>query len=180
MRFRSIAEAKERLELVELPYAEDALDPVMSAVTVRLHYGVLSKGYVDRFNNGEGDPDFNRAGAMLHNLFWPQLQAPKVNHSPKGVSLALIEKTHGSFEDFRDALVEEAAKFQGSGWVYMARDGNIKTLKNQSWKSDVIMPLDIWEHSYIMDYGADRRKYMRGLLRCINWNVINDRLNLGS
>lgn len=179
MRIKAIVEAKETLELVDLPYAENALEPVMSADTVRLHYGVLSRGYVDRFNKGEGDPEFNKAGAMLHNLFWPQLQSPRTS-GPKGSSLALIEKVHGGYEDFRDVLVEEGARLQGSGWVYLSRDGSIKTLKNQTWKNDVIMPLDVWEHSYIMDYGADRRKYLRALLRCINWNVINDRLNLGS
>jgi Fe-Mn family superoxide dismutase len=180
MRFKAILENKEKLDLVELPYGKSDLEPEMSKKTIELHYDVLSKGYVDRFNNGEGDPDFNRAGAMLHNLFWVQLQKPRVNNKPTGPALSLIEKVHGGFEDFRDSLAEEAAKFQGSGWVYMARDGAIKTLKNQSWKNDVIMPMDIWEHSYIMDYGADRRKYMRGLLRCINWTVINDRLNLSS
>jgi Fe-Mn family superoxide dismutase len=180
MRFQHILEAKETLSLVDLPYKHDALEPVMGRETVKLHYDVLSRGYVDRFNKGEGDPEFNRAGAMLHNLFWPQLQPPKVNNQAKGASLELIEKIHGSFEDFRDALVEEAAKFQGSGWVYMARDGAIKTLKNQSWKNDVIMPLDIWEHAYLLDYqgGDAKRKYIRGILRCINWNVINDRLNI--
>lgn len=179
MRIHALKEAKETLVLVDLPFEYPALEPVMGRETVRLHYDVLSRGYVERFNKGEGDPEFNKAGAMLHNLFWPQLQAPRVNNQPKGSSLALIEKVHGSFEDFRDSLVEEAAKFQGSGWVYLARDGEIRTLKNQSWKNDIIMPLDIWEHSYIMDYGADRRKYLRGLLRCINWNVINDRINIG-
>jgi len=180
MRVLAIQEAKETMTLVDLPYEYKDLEPVMGRETVKLHYDVLSRGYVDRFNKGEGEPEFNRAGAMLHNLFWPQLKSPKVNNQPNGSSLGLIEKVHGSFEDFRDALVEEAAKFQGSGWIYMSRDGSIKTLKNQSWKNDVIMPLDVWEHSYIMDYGADRRKYMRSLLRCINWNVINDRLNVRS
>jgi len=180
MRILAIQEAKETMTLVDLPYEYKDLEPVMGRETVKLHYDVLSRGYVDRFNKGEGEPEFNRAGAMLHNLFWPQLKSPKVNNQPNGSSLGLIEKVHGSFEDFRDALVEEAAKFQGSGWIYMSRDGSIKTLKNQSWKNDVIMPLDVWEHAYLLDYqGPDaRKKYMRGLLRCINWNVINDRLNI--
>ena len=179
MKLVNILENKETLILVDLPYDFGDLSPVMCRENVEFHYKVLSKGYVDRFNSSEGDLEFNKAGAMLHNLFWPQLMKPKTNNQPKGTSLELIEKEHGSFADFRDALVEEAGKFQGSGWVYMAKDGSIKTLKNQSWKNDVIMPLDMWEHSYMMDHGADRSKYIRSLLRCINWNVINDRLNLG-
>jgi Fe-Mn family superoxide dismutase len=179
MRFSNIMEGKETLTLVDLPYDYGDLAPVMGKETVKLHYDVLSRGYVDRFNKGEGDPEFNRAGANLHNLFWLQLMKPKVNNQPRGASLELIEKVYGDWIDLRDAMIEEAGKFQGSGWIYMAKDGSIKTLKNQTWRSDVIMPMDVWEHSYLMDYGADRKKYMRNLFRCINWNVINDRLNVG-
>lgn len=180
MRFSNIQEAKETLALVDLPYALNDLEPVMSRNTVKYHYDVLSKGYVDRFNNGEGDPTFNRAGALLHNLFWAQLSKPVVNNQPKGTSLELIEKMHGGWIEFRDSFIDASIKFQGSGWIYMSRDGSIKELVNQSWKSDVILPIDIWEHSYFLDYPADKKTYMRNIWRIINWNVINDRLNVGS
>jgi len=180
MRLTYILESKETLILVDLPYGYADLEPVMERETVKLHYDVLSRGYVDRFNRGEGDPRFNKAGAMLHNLFWPQLQKPVINNVPRGASLALIESKHGSFEDFRDAMIETATGFQGSGWVYLSRSGDIKTLANQTWANDIIMPLDVWEHAYLLDHGGDRRKYLRSLFRCINWNVINDRLNVSA
>lgn len=179
MRLRSITESKETLILVDLPYGMDDLSPVMGRESIKYHYGVLSQGYVDRFNNDEGDPEFNRAGAMLHNLFWPQLMPPKINNQPKGSSLGLIEKVHGDWIDFRDAFIKAAVDFQGSGWIYLARDGSIKSLTNQSWKSDIIMPIDIWEHTYFLDYPADKKTYMRNVWRIINWNVVNDRINIG-
>ena len=58
-----------KLETTPLPYGPKDLDPVMSPETIDYHYGKLYKGYVDRYNNGEGDPDFNYGGAMLHNIF---------------------------------------------------------------------------------------------------------------
>jgi Fe-Mn family superoxide dismutase len=180
MRLAALKETKEKLILTELPYGYSDLEPVMSRTTIQLHYDILSRGYVDRFNGGEGDPAFNRAGAMLHNLFWSQLRAPAAYNDPKGVSLMLIVKQHDSFAAFRDRLCEEATKFQGSGWLYLSKAGKIGTLVNQSWKDDIIMPIDIWEHAYLLDHGADRKKYIRGLLRCINWNIIDDRINMSS
>ena len=178
MKLSMIQEAKETLTLVDLPYAMDALEPVMSKASVRYHYSVLSKGYVDRFNAGEGDADFNRAGAMLHNLFWPQLMPPRVNNAPKGAALDLIEDKHGSWADFRDAFIDVGSKFMGSGWAYMNTKGEIRTLKDQSWKNDVILPIDLWEHTYYMDYPADKKAYLRAIWRCINWDVINARLSV--
>ena len=67
---------------------------------------------------------------------------------------------------------------QGSGWVYLAKNGSIKTTPNQSYKSDILMPVDMWEHSF-MDYipAKDaKKKYMDGMMRIINWDVINQRL----
>jgi Fe-Mn family superoxide dismutase len=174
MRLQTITEDKDKLTLVDLPYNLNDLEPVMERSVVEFHYKILSKGYVDRFNKGEGDPEFNRAGAMLHNLWWPQLMKPKVNNMPKGASRELIEKVHGGWDDFKDKFIDTSLALQGSGWCYMAKDGSIKTLKNQSWKADVIMPIDLWEHSY--NAFTLRKDYMKTIWRIIDWNVINDRL----
>ena len=73
-----------KLETTLLPYTHTALEPVMSAETIEYHYEHLAKGYAKRYNAGEGDPDFNRAGSYLHNKFFPQLQPPKGANRPKG------------------------------------------------------------------------------------------------
>ena len=88
----TLMEDKRKLELLPLPYKKGELDPVMSEDTVDYHYSHLSRGYVDRFNSGEGDPDFNEAGAFLHNVYWPQLMPPKNANRPHGASLELIKR----------------------------------------------------------------------------------------
>jgi superoxide dismutase, Fe-Mn family len=176
MKLQDLSESKatDQLELVKLPYATDALEPIMERKVLEFHYSVLSKGYVDRYNKGEGDPEFNRAGALLHNLWWPQLRAPKVNNRPRGKVADLMERAHGGWDEFKEEFTKTALDLQGSGWCYMAKNGDIKTLKNQSWRSDVCMPIDLWEHSYTPF--TLRKDYLKTIWRIIDWDVINHRL----
>ena len=67
---------------------------------------------------------------------------------------------------------------QGSGWVYLARNGSIKTIENHQIRSDILLLIDWWEHSFNIDYRADKEKYLKNIWKIINWAVINDRLNL--
>ena len=80
-----------KLETTPLPYSPKDLEPVMSAATIEYHYEHLAKAYAKKYNAGEGDPKFNRAGSFLHNKFFPQLKAPKGANRPKGAVLELIE-----------------------------------------------------------------------------------------
>ena len=177
-----IFETKKRpskLVLERLPYGTADLAPVLSKDNVEYHYNVLSNGYVTRYNNGEGDPDFNYGGAMLHNIFWQQLQAPKGTNRPTGAIKELIEEKYKSFAEFLDAVIIKSMSIQGSGWVYLSKSGEIKTTPNQSYKTDILMPIDMWEHSF-MDYMPAKdakKKYITAVMRIINWSVINDRLN---
>jgi len=174
MKLTHLKEARERLTLEELPYRYSALEPIMDRKVVEFHYNVLSRGYVDRYNKGEGDPDFNRAGALLHNLWWPQLKSPEIGAKPTGKALELINRVHGSWGAFRQDMTEAALAFQGSGWVYMAKDGSIKTLTNQSWKNDVVMPIDLWEHS--MNPYTLRKDYIKTIWQLIDWEAVSQRL----
>jgi len=164
------------LVLNPLPYARDALEPVMSKESVDLHYGVLSKGYVDRYNNKEGDDTFNYGGAHLHNLFWAHLQPAASGNKPSGASEELINKKYDSFENFKEKFIETAKKLQGSGWVYMDVSGKIDTIANQDFKrgTEIAMLVDMWEHSYLLD--SDKNKYLDNIWRIINWSIVNDRL----
>jgi Fe-Mn family superoxide dismutase len=175
-----LVEAKGKvLELNKLPYSRSALAPVMSQATIDYHYGKLARGYVDRYNKGEGDKTFNEAGAFLHNIFFPQLQPPKNTNHPKGASLALIDRRYGSFKDFKEKMKVEAMKIQGSGWIYMARNGDIKTIKNHQIKNDIALLIDWWEHAWAKDYGADKAKYFDRIWRAINWDKVNTRIYSG-
>ena len=168
---------KEKLKLEKLPYGTGALAPVMNKNLVEYHYGELARGYVNRYNRGEGDATFNRAGAFLHNIFFPQMQAPRQNNRPTGVSLDLINRKFGSFAKFKDAVKLEAMKVQGSGWVYLSKSGDIKTIKNHQIKNDIVLLIDMWEHAFNRQYGSDKAKYLNELWRIINWNYVNNRIS---
>tara|TARA_B110000211_G_scaffold68469_1_gene79120 strand:- start:2787 stop:3341 length:555 start_codon:yes stop_codon:yes gene_type:complete len=182
MKLEHITESKQnresKLEVVKLPFKMKELSPVLSEANIDYHYNVLTKAYVRRYNDGEGDADFNYGGAKLHNMFWLQLQAPRPGNKPTGEIKTLIESKHKSFEAFKKELIRSAMTIQGSGWVYVAKNGSIKITPNQSYKTDILMPVDMWEHSF-SDYVPAKdakKKYIEGMMRIINWESINLRL----
>jgi superoxide dismutase len=88
--FVAIVEARTqpvKLETTPLPYGHKDLEPVMSSATIDYHYEHLARGYAKRYNAGEGNADFNRAGSFLHNKFFPQLRAPRGANRPRGAVL---------------------------------------------------------------------------------------------
>lgn len=177
----NLVEAKGKSELVleKLPYGRGSLSPVLSQSTVDYHYGQLAKGYVDRYNKGEGDKDFNEAGAFLHNVLFPLLMPPKTGNKPSGASASLINTKYGSFDKFKEAVKTEALKIQGSGWIYMSRNGDIKTIRNHQIKNDIALLIDMWEHAYNKDYGTNKAKYLDSIWRIINWERVNIRIYAG-
>ena len=132
------------LEQAILPYKKDDLEPALSEDAIKYHYGKLYKGYVDRFNNGEGDADFNEAGAFLHQILFTQYQAPVVSNAPTNIANNFINKYFKSFDNFKDNFERESMKVQGSGWVYLSSNGTIKTIKNHDIKMDIVLLIDWW------------------------------------
>ena len=165
-----------KLETTPLPYSEKALEPIMSKETINYHFEHLAKGYAKKYNAGEGNPDFNRAGSFLHNKFFPQLQAPKGANRPKGAVLALIEEHFKTYEDFKIAVKEAAMKIQGSGWIYLSTTGEIKTIRNHAVRTDICVLIDWWEHAWSLDYQWDKERYLDNIWKIIDWNVCNERL----
>lgn len=171
-----LIEAKQQLVQEKLPYNKKDLDPVMSEATIDYHYGKLAAGYVKKYNAGEGDAKFNEAGAYLHNVFFPQLHAPKSGNKPSGASKELIESKFGDFDLFKEKFAETAMAIQGSGWVYLSKKGEIKTITNHQIKNDIALLVDWWEHAWALDYQSDKAKYLNNIWRIINWEVVNSRL----
>jgi superoxide dismutase, Fe-Mn family len=165
-----------KLETAPLPYSERDLEPLMSKSTIDYHYEHLAKGYAKRYNAGEGNADFNRAGSFLHNKFFPQLRPPKGRNLPKGAVLALIEEKFGDFENFKEEFKTAAMKIQGSGWVYLSTGGEIKTIPNHQVRTDICVLVDWWEHAWALDYQSDKEKYLDNIWRIIDWDVCNERL----
>jgi len=174
--YMDLLEGKKTLEQSSLRYSRSALAPVLGKANVDNHYGKLYKGYVDRYNKGEGDKNFNEAGAFLHNIWFNELQPPKNANAPHGASLALINKHFGNFLDFKEDFEKEAMKIQGSGWIYLSRSGQIKIIKNHQIKNDIALLIDWWEHAWALDYGTDKKRYLKNMWRIINWEAVNRRI----
>lgn len=170
------AKSTQKLELVPLPYGRDELMPVMCKDTINYHYGKLAKGYVDRYNAGEGDSDFNEAGAYLHNIFFPQLMPPRGGNKPVGNTLALITQKYGSFDKFQTEFAAAAMSIQGSGWIYLSRSGDIKTIKNHQIRKDILLLIDWWEHAWALGYQHDKARYLKNMWRIIDWTKVEARL----
>lgn len=163
------------IEIIERNWTDKDVRPVFSVDTINLHYGKLAHGYAERYNKKEGDSEFNYAGVFLHNTLFTQYRESRNNNPPNGPILGFINKHYKSYDNFKDEFAIEAMKIQGSGWVYLAHDGSIKTIKNHEVRDDILLLVDWWEHAFILDYGSDKKKYLKEQWKIINWNVINTR-----
>lgn len=181
LKWQQIVEGKtEILSLESLPYGKNDLAPAISKQTIDYHYSELAQGYVTRFNKSEGDRDFNRAGAFLHNTLFPQYQKPTNNNDPTGPVSEFIVKNFKTYRQFKEAFAKMAMSIQGSGWVYLAKNGKIKTIVNHEIKEDIVLLIDWWEHAFQGDYGSDKKSYLNNQWKIINWNVISSRIGLAS
>ena len=169
-----------KLVLEKVNYNYDDLKPAMSRETLEYHRDNLANSYVKRFNNGEGDSDFNEAGAFLHNIFFPQFSAPKKANKPFGISKEIIDEKFESFDKFKEEFSKKAMSIQGSGWLYMDTSGEIKTIVNHQIKQKIALLVDWWEHAWALDYQSDKKRYLENIWKIIDWSVINDRLNLSA
>ncbi len=167
-----------KLEQLPLNYKKDELEPAISEDTMKYHFGKLAKAYVDRYNDNEGDAEFNEAGAFLHNILFAQYRAPVSNNAPTGPAAEFIDKHFKTFERFKDMFAKEAMGIQGSGWVYLARDGKIKTIVNHQIKQDIILLVDWWEHAFALDYQSDKKRYLENQWKIINWDAISSKIGL--
>ena len=178
IKYVTLTEAQEPKTLTQtaLPYGRNELGKSLSKQSLDYHYGQLYRGYVDRYNAGEGDDDFNEAGAFLHDIYFTQFHAPKGSNQPTGKSLALIEEHFDTYDKFQEKLGEIAMKIQGSGWVYLSWRGEIKTIKNHEVRKDIALLIDWWEHAWALDYQSDKKSYLRNIWKIINWDTINQRI----
>jgi Fe-Mn family superoxide dismutase len=159
--------------LEPLPYALDALEPVLSKDNVDQHYNVHTKKYVNDYNK-TGDT-FAYAGAVLHNMWWTQLKAPSERNVPSGDIAAKLKSKYGTFAKFKKEFEEQFFAVKGSGWVALRYDGRIITLDNHVVNPSVVMVVDVWEHAWYLTHKADKTKYIKGIWSILDWDVINQR-----
>lgn len=176
MRLEDIKESKEQLVLKKLPYESNGLEPYISEETIDYHYGKLAKGYVTRFNNNNGDKEFNRAGAYLHNVYFQQFKLHENSNDPFDEAKLFIKEHFKSYKDLKKKFKNAAMELQGSGWIYVSEKGNIETIHNHEMRDDIVILIDMWEHAFALDYKHDKKHYIDNFWKIINWDVINQRL----
>ena len=162
------------LKIDALPYDKKDLSPILSKEALEYHYENLAKTYAKRYNAGEGDPVFNEAGVFLHNILFQQYQESTANNAPTGKVLDLIVTHYKTFANFKDEFEKVAMSVQGSGWVYLSKDGKIKTITNHAIRKDIVVLVDWWEHAWALDYQQDKKKYLENQWKIINWDYINE------
>ena len=190
-----------KLELMVLPYAMDALEPVISKQTLEFHHGKHLAGYVNNLNGLlEGSPlaglpleeivckaeggMLNNAGQILnHNLYFEQFTGEPTKSAPTGPLADAIERDFGSFEAFKEAFQKAGATLFGSGWVWLSSDKDGKLLITQETNAanpvqkglKPLLTFDVWEHAYYLDYQNRRPDHLAALWQIINWSVIEKR-----
>ena len=128
---------------------------------------------------------FNAGGHILHSYFWMTMApADSGKNKPAGKILNAIEKEFGSFERFKTEFTETAKSVEGSGWAVLACDPARETLGllqiekhnvNFIPEAVILLPLDVWEHSYYLDYKNDRAKFIEQWWNIINWEEVENR-----
>ena len=192
-----------KIELMAIPYAMDALEPVIRKQTLEFHHGKHLAGYVNNLNGllegsslaglpleemvckAEGGV-LNNAGQILnHNLYFGQFCAPKADNTPTGKLAEAIVRDFGSFEAFKDAFQKGGATLFGSGWVWLSadKDGKLVITQEANAANPVqkglkpLLTFDVWEHAYYLDYQNRRPDHLAALWQIVDWEVIEMRFH---
>ncbi|MDR2130217.1 MAG: superoxide dismutase [Odoribacteraceae bacterium] len=189
-----------KFELVTLPYATDALEPVIGKQTVEYHHGKHLQTYVNNLNNlipgtrfenvelativkeSEG-AIFNNAGQVLnHNLYFTQF-TPHGSGVPSGKLATAIQAAFGSFEHFQKEFETAGISLFGSGWAWLASDekGNLSITKEGNAGNPVtkglkpLLGFDVWEHAYYLDFQNRRADHLKELWKIVDWKAVEAR-----
>ena len=188
-------------QLIQLPYATNGLEPVISQSTIELHHGKHLQGYVNNLNKFIKGTDyekmelreivakskegavFNNAGQTLnHNLYFLQF-SPKGGGEPKGALAEAIKRQWHTFDQFKAEFSKRANGLFGAGWLWLSKDdkGQLVISEEANGGNPVshgltpILGFDVWEHAYYLDYQNRRADYVGQLWNIINWDVVEKR-----
>ena len=187
-------------KLPELPWAQDALEPHISAETIEYHYGKHHRAYVTKLNAGIKDSPFevmtleeivlksegglfnNAAQVWNHSFYWNCL-APEGGGLPGGKIAEKITGKWGSFEKFKEEFSSVAAANFGSGWTWLVEaNGELEIFNTDDADTPVrhskkaLLTIDVWEHAYYIDYRNARPNYIEAFWKLINWDFVNKNL----
>lgn len=188
-------------ELPALPYAKDALEPYISAETLEYHYGKHHNTYVVNLNNLIKGTDFegksleeiiktseagvfnNAAQVWNHTFYWNCL-APNAGGEPTVKVADAINKSFGSFAEFKAQFTDAATKNFGAGWTWLVKkaDDSLAIVNTSNAATPIsgddkpVLTVDIWEHAYYIDYRNARPKYLENFWALVNWKFVEENL----
>lgn len=193
--------------LPEFPFAMDALEPHMSAITLDLHYDKHHRGYATKLDELVHDTPYakmtleqvvckshddaaataifnNAAQHLNHSFFWTCM-TPDGEDAPENLRTALA-KSFGAFERFKQTFIEAGVAQFGSGWVWLVQNGDaleiVKTGNAETPITDGKRPLlvcDVWEHAYYVDHQNRRAEYLKIFLdELVDWSAVAKRLGV--
>tara|TARA_R110001583_G_scaffold7136_6_gene35494 strand:- start:949 stop:1530 length:582 start_codon:yes stop_codon:yes gene_type:complete len=184
-------------KLPPLPYADDALEPTISAETISFHYGKHHQSYVTNLNNLVPGTEFenssleeiikkasggifnNAAQIWNHTFYWNGL-TPNGKDAVSGDLATAIDATFGSFAEFKAKFSTSAATNFGSGWTWLVKnaDGSIEIVNTSNAGSPLtagqtpLLTCDVWEHAYYIDFRNARPKYVESFWGLVNWDFV--------
>jgi superoxide dismutase, Fe-Mn family len=197
-------------ELPKLDYAYNALEPHIDAKTMEIHHTKHHAAYTNNLNAAIEGTELsvksiedilaniskapaavrnNGGGFYNHNLFW-KVMSPNGGGVPNGELGAAINKTFGSFDQFKDLFNKAAATRFGSGWAWLIKDASgtlvVTSTPNQDntlmdiaeVKGTPILGLDVWEHAYYLNYQNRRPDYISAFWNVVNWNEVASRFKV--
>jgi len=188
-------------ELPELPYAKDALAPYMSAETLEFHHDKHHQAYVTNGNKllegsglegksledivkesyGKNAGLFNNAGQHYNHIhFWKWMKPNGGGKSLPGALQKAIDSDLGGFDKFREAFLNAGATQFGSGWAWLTfKEGKLEVTKTPNGENPLVhggtplLGVDVWEHSYYIDYRNARPKYLEAWFdNLVNWDYV--------
>lgn len=187
-----------KFELKKLSYATDALEPVIGRQTVELHHGKHVQTYIDNLNKlivgtefensssleeivkkSEGGIFNNAAQVLNHNIYFGTF-SPKGGGEPKGSLAGAIKDSFGDFAKFKEELSAAAVSLFGSGWAWLAKDknGKLQIFKESNAGNPItkgflpLLGIDVWEHSYYLDYQNRRADHVKALWQIFDWDPV--------
>jgi Fe-Mn family superoxide dismutase len=187
-------------ELPKLPYALDALAPVIDKQTMDFHYGKHHQAYVTNLNNlilgtkfenasletiiKEADGGiFNNGAQVWNHTFYFNSFSPKGNPEPSGSLALAINKSFGSFAGFKELFSKAALTLFGSGWAWLVKNdkNNLEIIQESNAGNPLrrgfipILTCDVWEHAYYLGYQNRRPDYIKAIWGIIDWTIVEKR-----
>ena len=189
-----------KFSLPELPYAHNALEPVISEKTISFHYGKHHLTYVNNLNGMVGGtefenadletivkksegPMFNNAAQIWNHTFYFLALTPNKGSVPSDKLAKAIEVAFRSLDDFKAEFNKAAVSVFGSGWAWLVKnaDGRLSIVKESNAGNPItrgltpVLTFDVWEHAYYLDYQNRRADYVAALWDLVDWKVVSAR-----